>query len=561
MERGRSRKARSGCMGQLLGFILFLIIAAAGLIAGIKYMPSREYADLDSLYEAGGSDRVALYLNYERQDESGLYADGQMYLPIAWVDENLNERFYWDANEEILVYALPDEIIKSDDTTLDDDGNKIIYRDGDTVYLSLGLIKKYTNVRMQAVDSDSHKRVFVENNWEPVTIAEAAWSAKIRLRGGLKSPIITKVKRGDTVTVLEQYDNWSKVMTQDGHIGYMHKWKMKNLHEEELKSDFDQPVYKNISMDQKIVLVWHQVTIAAANQAMDSLIAKTKGVNVIAPTWFTLSSNSGSYESLADKSYVERAHEKGLKVWAVLDNFSRECSKNVQSEELLSRTSVREKLIANLMTEAEKYGFDGINLDFESLKTEAGVHYIEFIRELSVSCRAKGLVLSVDNYVPAAYNSFYDQKEQGTVADYVIIMGYDEHYAGGEAGSVSSIGYVENGIKSMLSMVPKEKVINAVPFYTRLWTGSSDNTSSRAMGISEATKWVSENGIELTWDDSVGQYYGKVDSSSGEQQLWMEDAKSLGLKMDLIKKYDLAGVAGWRLGLETSDIWDVIGWE
>ena len=561
MERGRSRKARSGCLGRIFGFVLFLIVAAVGVIAAVKYMPSRERADLDALYAAGGSDRVALYLNYERQEESGVYVDGQTYLPAAWVDANLNERFYWDANEKILVYALPEEIVKSDETTVDEDGKKILYRDGDAVYLSLALIQKYTDVRLQAYDGEAQKRVFVENNWDPVTVADAAWSAKIRLRGGLKSPIVTEIKRGGTVTVLEQYDNWARVMTPDGHIGYMHKWKMKNLHEEMLKSDFTAPVYQNISLDQKIVMVWHQVTIAAANQAMDSLIAKTKGVNVIAPTWFTLSSNSGAYESLADKSYVDRAHEKGLQVWAVLDNFSRECSKNVQAEVLLSRTSVREKLIENMMTEADRYGFDGINLDFESLKTAAGVHYIEFIRELSVSCRKKGLVLSVDNYVPAVYNRFYNQKEQGNVADYVIIMGYDEHYAGGEAGSVSSIGYVENGIKDMLSLVPKEKVINAVPFYTRLWTGSGDNASSRAMGISEATKWVSESGMDLTWDDSLGQYYGRLDSQNGEQQLWMEETRSLGLKMDLIKKYDLAGVAGWRLGLETSDVWDVIGWE
>lgn len=561
MERGRSRKARPGCLGFVIRFLLFLIVAAAGVVGYVKYMPSRERVDLDALYAADGTNRVVLYLNYERQEESGIYVDGQTYLPVAWVDANLNERFYWDANEEILVYALPEEIVKRDETTVDEDGKKILYRDGDAVYLSLGLIQKYTDVRLQAYDSEAQKRVYVENIWEPVTVANVAWKAKIRLRGGLKSPIVTEVGRGKEVIVLKQYDNWSRVMTPDGHIGYMHKWKMKNLHEETLKSDFTAPVYRNRSLDKKIVLVWHQITTAAGNQAMESLMARTKGVNVIAPTWFTLSSNSGAYESLADKSYVDQAHEKGLQVWAVWDNFSRECSKNVQAEVLLSRTSVREKLIKNMMTEADRYGFDGINLDFESLKTAAGVHYIEFIRELSIACREKGLVLSVDNYVPAVYNRFYDQKEQGNVADYVIIMGYDEHYAGGEAGSVSSIGYVENGIKDMLSLVPKEKVINAVPFYTRLWTGSGENASSRAMGISEATKWVSANDMELSWDDSVGQYYGKLDTQDGEQQLWMEETKSLGLKMDLIKQYDLAGVAAWRLGLETSDVWDVIRWD
>ena len=442
---------------------------------------------------------------------------------------------------------------------MDEDGKKILYRDGDAVYLSLALIQKYTDVRLQAYDGEAQKRVFVENNWDPVTVADAAWSAKIRLRGGLKSPIVTEIKRGGTVTVLEQYDNWARVMTPDGHIGYMHKWKMKNLHEETLKSDFTAPVYQNISLDQKIVMVWHQVTIAAANQAMDSLIAKTKGVNVIAPTWFTLSSNSGAYESLADKSYVDRAHEKGLQVWAVLDNFSRECSKNVQAEVLLSRTSVREKLIENMMTEADRYGFDGINLDFESLKTAAGVHYIEFIRELSVSCRKKGLVLSVDNYVPAVYNRFYNQKEQGNVADYVIIMGYDEHYVGSEeAGSVASLPWVEKGIQDTIAEVPAQRVINAVPFYTRLWKTEAGSLSSEAIGMDTAQEVVNTNNAQVYWDSDVSQNYGSFEKDGCTYQIWIEDSQSIAAKVQLVQKYNLAGVAAWKLGFENSSIWQVI---
>lgn len=320
-------------------------------------------------------------------------------------------------------------------------------------------------------------------------------------------------------------------------------------------------MYQNISLDEKITLVWHQVTLEAANAVLEELLAQTKGINVIAPTWFTLSDNEGNYESLADKSYVEKAHEKGIQVWAVVDNFSRECSKNVRSEVLLSKTSVRKRLIENLMKEADTYGFDGINLDFESLKEEAGVHYIEFIRELSVSCRRKGLVLSVDNYVPAGYNYFYNRREQGIVADYVIIMGYDEHYAGGEAGSVASIGYVEDGIRNTLELVPREKVINAVPFYTRLWTQSGEKLSSKAMGISAAKKWIEEQGAQLQWNEELGQYYTQAETEDGESMLWMEDSRSLKLKMDVIKKEDLAGVACWKLGLEPQEIWDVIGWE
>ena len=173
------------------------------------------------------------------------------------------------------------------------------------------------------------------------------------------------------------------------------------------------------------------MTTKEANSTFDNYYGNTKGVNVINPTWFALTDNEGGYKCLADKEYVEKAHGAGLQVWALIDNFSKE----VQSEILLSKTSVRKKLIDNLMTEAKTYGFDGYNLDFESLKESAGPHYVQFIREMSVACRNNGLILSVDNYVPAAYNRFYDRTEQGIVADYVIIMGYDEHYAGGEPGT------------------------------------------------------------------------------------------------------------------------------
>ena len=240
-----------------------------------------------------------------------------------------------------------------------------------------------------------------------------------------------------------------------------------------------------------------------------------------------------------------------------MDNFS----SNVQSEILLASTSTRRTLINNLIAEVEKYGIDGLNMDFEGLKPEAGVHYIQFLRELSIPCREKGIILSVDNYVPTGYNVFYDREEQGIVVDYVIIMGYDEHYAGGDPGSVASLDFVEQGIVNTLELVPKEKVINAVPFYTRIWTETGTSLKSEAYGISAAKRWVNKNKVELYWQAELGQYYGEKKEPSGFSYLWMEEENSLKLKMDLIKAYDLAGVACWKLGLEDSTAWDVISWE
>lgn len=501
-------------------------------------------------------------MNYEKQEAVGIYENGQTYLPMDWVSENVNSRFYWDEGEEMLVYALPEEILYADGSSVGSGGQPLILAKEDGVYVSMGLVLNYTKVRIQAFDRTDAKRVFIEDTFENVPMADVRGTVQVRTKKDVKSPILTECRRGDSVTVLETDEKWVKVATPDGHVGYVKNRKLKNLRSETMESDFKEPVYQNISLDEKILLAFHQVTIPEANGKLEELLEPSEGVNVIVPTWFTLSSNDGDYESLASRGYVDKAHEKGLQVWAMLDNFSKECSKNVQSEILLSKTATRQKLIADMMEEAENYGFDGFNLDFESLKPEAMPHYVQFIREMSIACRERGLVLSVDNYVPSEYTADYNRKEQGIVADYVIIMGYDEHYAGGEKGSTASIEFVEKGITDTLLEVPKEKIINAVPFYTRLWTEEDGKTTSSALGIYKAKEWIDENDVELSWQEDLGQYYGEhKESETATEYLWMEEEKSLGLKMDLIRKYDLAGTAGWKLGLESPEIWDVIQWD
>lgn len=541
--------------------VFFLAAITGGVFLYWKFGPSRERADLTSVYKADKNETV-LYLNYEKQEDVGIYENGQTYLPMDWVSENVNSRFYWDEGEEMLVYALPEEILYADGSSVGSGGQPLILEKEDGVYVSMGLVLNYTKVRIQAFDRTDAKRVFIEDTFENVPMADVRGTVQVRTKKDVKSPILTECRRGDSVTVLETDEKWVKVATPDGHVGYVKNRKLKNLRSETMESDFKEPVYQNISLDEKILLAFHQVTIPEANGKLEELLEPSEGVNVIVPTWFTLSSNDGDYESLASRSYVDKAHEKGLQVWAMLDNFSKECSKNVQSEILLSKTATRQKLIADMMEEAENYGFDGFNLDFESLKPEAMPHYVQFIREMSIACRERGLVLSVDNYVPSEYTADYNRKEQGIVADYVIIMGYDEHYAGGEKGSTASIEFVEKGITDTLLEVPKEKIINAVPFYTRLWTEEDGKTTSSALGIYKAKEWIKENDVELSWQEDLGQYYGEhKESETATEYLWMEEEKSLGLKMDLIRKYDLAGTAGWKLGLESPEIWDVIQWD
>lgn len=537
-----------------LGLILLVTAGFFGIRFIERYIPSKEQSDIGKLLGIKG-DEVALYLNEELQEEKGLYLQDQTYLPISWVNRVLNDRFYWDDNEKLLVYALPDSIVYADHTTVGASGKPLIWVNENGVYLSVGLVVNYTDIRVSAYDLSQYKRLFINNQWDGEKKAEVVKTGNVREKGGIKSPVITWIAPGSSVTVLESMEKWDKVRTQDGFVGYVEHKRLGEVKEDIPKSSFNAPVYKSISLDEPVCLAWHQVTSQEGNDAFETVIAGTKGVNVISPTWFELTDNDGNFNSLASAAYVKKAHDRGLQVWALINNFS----SNVNTEILMAKTSTRRKLIEALMAETERYDLDGINLDFEGIKEEAGPHYVQFIRELSISCRKKEIVLSVDNVVPTADNSFYNRREQGIVADYVIIMGYDEHYAGGEPGSVASIGFVENGIRDTLALVPEEKVINAIPFYTRVWTQSPDGEiSSSALGIAGAKEWAAKNNVKLYWQDELGQYYGQLQTDDGLKEVWLEEERSIGLKMDLIKKYGLAGVACWKLGFEPEHIWETV---
>lgn len=537
--------------------VSLLLLIACGMVGFKlleKYMPTKEEADLNALYQVEDG-QTTIFYNYEMQDAKGIYENGQTYLPISWVNQYINKRFYWDNKEQLLVYTLPNQIVYADAETKGSNGSPLLLVKNDQVYLTLGLIANYSDVQIEAFDGGAVRRVFL-TDWGTRNVTVVQKDGRVREKGGIKSPIVAEIAKDSQVTVLETMETWSEIMIADGHMGYIENKYLGEIKEQLFASGRQPEVYAGTSLDEKVVLGWHQVTNADANQYLDQVLEGTEGLNVISPTWFSLTDNNGGYKSLASKAYVDRAHELGLQVWALLDNFS----DDVQTEVLLSSTSTRRKLINSLMEEVETYNLDGLNMDFEELKPEAGVHYIQFLRELSIPCREKGIVLSVDNYVPIASNKFYDRKEQGIVVDYVIIMGYDEHYAGSDAGSVASLGYVQGGIERTLEEVPKEKVINGVPFYTKIWTEDQNGLQSKNYGIAAAKEWVDEHDVELYWQQELGQYYGELSTPDGISYLWMEEEESLALKMDLIRSYDLAGVACWKLGLEDEAAWEVIGW-
>jgi spore germination protein YaaH len=550
----------------LIAIVLIIVIAAAGFGARLlnKYSYSKERADLTEYFDIEGSDDVPIILQDERIEEHAKLWDGECYFDLDTVHKYFNDRFYHDGKEGLLLYTLPDTIVRteigSDTVTIGEETTQRDYMitryDGETLYVAADFVKEYSNFSYELFTEPNHMQVYTE--WNERQTAEILKDTQVRYQGGIKSDILTDVQKGDRVIVLEEMENWTKVKTQDAYIGYVEN---KKLGEQTTETpvpvtDYEEPVYQSNTRDYKINLAWHAVAGIAGNDTLTTVMQNTKSINVISPTWFSLSDNEGNFTSFATQDYVTQAHNMGLEVWALIDNFT---NADVDTYEVLVRTSTRTKLIEGLIDTALEYDLDGINIDFENISLDAGEPFIEFIRELSIPCREHGIVLSVDNYVPMGYTDHYDREEQGIVADYVIIMGYDEHYKGSEeAGSVASIDFVERGIADTVAQVPAEKVINAIPFYTRIWETTGTTLDSQAVGMELAQQYIEEHGITTRWDEETCQNYGEYQSGDTYCQVWLEDADSIQVKLNIMQNYGIAGVAEWKLGFETPDVWDVI---
>ena len=562
-KRRRRRRRRNQLVPILVAMLLIILVAVAGIVTGFikKYTPSDVRMELADYYHTGEGE-AALILQDTISEAKGKIVDGRAYLPYSVIANELGGRFYWDKESEKMLYTTATDTleIKPEDTAYTIAGQTkqqdyiLVKEIGEEFYIALDFVEQYMPIQGEVYDKPD--RIVVSYKWGDINTVSVSKDTEVRYQGGIKSPILSDVKKGDTLILLEEMENWSRVMTTDGIDGYVEKKNLEKPQTTELSYTGEyKEDYSSLTREHKINLAWHQVTSEAANAALGETIQNMAGVNVISPTWFSVTANEGTISSLASADYVNEAHSRGMEVWGLIDNFN----PDVSTLETLSSRNSREHIIQKLLEEAQRVGLDGINVDFEALTEEEAPHFIQFVRELSVVCRANNLVLSVDNPVPQ-FTGFYNRKEQGIVADYVIIMGYDEHTTGSEeAGSVASLPFVKEGIEKTLQEVPKEKVINGIPFYTRLWTESNNGTlSSEVMTMDAASQYIQENGIEVYWEKETAQNYGELLTDNGTQKIWLEDEQSIEEKMKLISQYELAGVASWKLGFERADVWNVI---
>lgn len=546
----------------LVVLILIVLVGAAGIVSFLinRYKPGTEYMAGNEYFNLTDENSVALIQNGELLEEQAVLIGGEPYAAYTYVESQLNSCFYWDEETKGILLTTSGGV----QTLLPGDaavaktpgGQPAVQQESDgTVYISMDVVKEYTDLDY-AYYSDPN-RVVIRNEWDGVEQATVqSDTAQVRQKGGIKSLILADVQKGDTLLYLENLDNWCKVMTADGYTGYIQTEDISEPEAIEARTA-KKDSYERITRDHKINLVWHQSTSTESNDAMAEMTAEMTGVNVISPTWFSVTDETGTISSLASADYVKLAHEAGREVWGLIDNFNEAFDETTD----LAYASVRSRIIEQLLAEAASCGMDGINVDFENLK-EAGIpHYLQFLRELTSAAHAQNLVVSVDTPVPQAYTMYYQRGEQARFVDYMIVMAYDEHFAGSEeAGSVSSLPFVQQAVEEMTRVMPADQVICGIPFYTRVWTekfGQSAITSE-VLGMDGAKNYAKENQMTETWDASLGQNVATVETSDARYTIWMEDEQSMEEKLKVIQSADLAGVAEWKLGFERADVWSLI---
>lgn len=546
----------------LVVLILIVLVGAAGVGSFLinRYKPGTEYMAGNEYFNLTDENSVALIQNGELLEEQAVLIGGESYAAYTYVESQLNSCFYWDEETKGILLTTSGGV----QTLLPGDaavaktpgGQPAVQQESDgKVYISLDVVKEYTDLDY-AYYSDPN-RVVIRNEWDGVEQATVqSDTAQVRQKGGIKSLILADVQKGDTLLYLENLDNWCKVMTADGYTGYIQTEDISEPEAIEARTA-KKDSYERITRDHKINLVWHQSTSTESNDAMAEMTAEMTGVNVISPTWFSVTDETGTISSLASADYVKLAHEAGREVWGLIDNFNEAFDETTD----LAYASVRSRIIEQLLAEAASCGMDGINVDFENLK-EAGIpHYLQFLRELTSAAHAQNLVVSVDTPVPQAYTMYYQRGEQARFVDYMIVMAYDEHFAGSEeAGSVSSLPFVQQAVEEMTRVMPADQVICGIPFYTRVWTekfGQSAITSE-VLGMDGAKNYAKENQMTETWDASLGQNVATVETSDARYTIWMEDEQSMEEKLKVIQSADLAGVAEWKLGFECADVWSLI---
>jgi spore germination protein YaaH len=488
----------------------------------------------------------------------------RILLPFEVVKDYIDKNINWDDKVHKLTITTKDRVIRMKTGSLEAFVNNepvtlnIPAQETDgTVYVPVEFLKDYYGITINYVESNNAVIIdFIDSVRRSASLVKKG--AVIRRDKSIFEPIVrkynTKTIEDVDLRVYDEYENWYKVMTEDGIIGYIEK-KFVNVTPVQPAEGVSKEPEENVWKPEngKICMAWDYAYKLKNNLDSRQVI---EGLDVISPTWFQVVGKDGEVKNFADSSYVKWAHGRGYKVWAL---FSNNFENSAETGAFLSNTDSRDNAIKQILAFASLYELDGINIDFENVKTSDKEALTQFVRELAPLLRQQGLVVSIDVNMLGCY----DRKALGEAVDYVVLMAYDQHWSGGGvAGSVSQLSWTDRIVQKYLEDVPNDKLILGMPFYTRIWIETEKdgktNLTSKALSMPDIEKLLTENNAQKVWDTESGQFYSEFKDENSTYRVWLEDERSLNLRTAIVHKYELAGASAWRLDFEDPAVWNVI---
>ncbi|MDR1541436.1 MAG: hypothetical protein LBU32_26255 [Clostridiales bacterium] len=580
-KRKRKKKKKSHASIFIIWIFIFIALGSVGYLAMYFFLPSYESQDFHTYFGIDPNEVTIVIKDSRLTNERRAFSSGgEVYFPLSFVTEYIDEYIFWDeALSKATVTALDKVIrIKADELKY--------YINDAPVETSLPLVTQGGEAFMpSSMIAELYQVEFSYSQRENIAVMDyltepkqkrkiAAQTTNVRYKPDKKALIEERLMQDQQVFVYSEEDEYTRIRTENGLLGYVLTRDLglsETIDAEPLIEPAAAATYTPING--KVNLVWDQMQYKEANTTPERLTPKG-GLDVLSPTWFTFDVNSqnGDILSIGDPAYVEWAHSQGYQVWALLSDFSSDRSVLLHQEIIemaLSDTDIRQHVIEQLLSFIAEYNLDGINIDFEYLQKEYADCYLQFFRELYPYMRSRGKALSVDVYnpdMPSYWSQYYNRSEVGKVVDYVCVMAYDENADSAASGPNASFSFVDLGISQTVSEVPSEKVILGLPFFVRVWTEKTVDgvlkCTNEAVDMQTAYSQFASRGAEIRWDDALKCYYSEYitqeDGVDALKRVWLEEAASIEEKLKLVELYDLAGVAGWRRGLETDDVWSLI---
>ncbi|MFZ5966618.1 MAG: glycosyl hydrolase family 18 protein [Bacillota bacterium] len=490
-----------------------------------------------------------------------------VYIPYETVKQQLDSNMILDETGKRVFIQLEDKpfYLENEELTRYIKENRVTINIPTKIiegkpYLPLDVMGKIMGI--QGAYYHETNRIVIDKMGEKMMIGEIVKNrVKLQPEENMDDDYDVALKLGDKMNVLGEIDGKYKVRTSEGVIGFVAKKDAKIIEERLIQS---QPINQGREAwkigDDKISLAWEYVYEKSPDLSEELAL---EGLDVIVPTWFHIDDEDGNIINNGDPQYVQQAHDKGYKVWGLVDNsFNPALTSKILSDETLKR-----KVIGQLVLYADLYNLDGINIDFENVNYADKDKLVQFVKELREKTKKQNLILSMDVTVPSSsenWSKVYDRKALSQHVDYMAVMTYDEHWGSSPvSGSVASISWVEKGIQRSMESIPKEKILLGIPFYTRIWEEYLDKdgkrkVKSQAVSMTKAWELVSEKGTEAIWNEDAGQFYAEYVEEGSTFKVWLEDSKSVALKADMVDQYDLAGTAAWRRKFEDPKVWAVL---